>query len=469
MKIKDLSKEKANISKASLITLIVFVGVLGVMMTVFCVLYAVNKKAYHESSVNLENVYQRSFFDLVDDINNAEVKLGKLVNSTNEAYVQKLLSEIHESAASAQNNISRLPISMNGIPETNRFINQLNGFANVLSRKKSSAISASERETLNNLYRAVSDIKYSLANMSGKIANGYSISVNSVKNEKQDFTDFTQLFQSIKSSGEDYPTMIYDGPFSDSVVSKEIKGLSGNEISKDEAQEIAAKIFEKQEKSVDENGGESSQATKISYVGETNGKFKTFDFSISLENGFEYYAQITKVGGKLLTLSSFSKKSEQKISTEEAEKIAVEFAKKQGLENMECVWSGSLGSDTYLNLAPVENNVVLYPDLIKVKVDLSSGNILGWEASTFYTNHRSRALETPSVSKASSENRIPDGFKILETRLALSPLDFNREVLTNEVKAFKEGATYYFYFNAQTGNLENILKVVKTENGNLMM
>lgn len=136
---------------------------------------------------------------------------------------------------------------------------------------------------------------------------------------------------------------------------------------------------------------------------------------------------------------------------------------------MECVWSGSLGSDTYLNLAPVENNVVLYPDLIKVKVDLSSGNILGWEASTFYTNHRSRALETPSVSKAASENRIPDGFKILETRLALSPLDYNREVLTNEVKAFKEGATYYFYFNAQTGNLENILKVVKTENGNLMM
>ena len=110
-------------------------------------------------------------------------------------------------------------------------------------KKKSSAISASERETLNALHRAVSDIKYSLANMSGKIANGYSISVNSVKNEKQDFTDFTQLFQSIKSSGEDYPTMIYDGPFSDSVVSKEIKGLSGNEISKDEAQEIAAKNF----------------------------------------------------------------------------------------------------------------------------------------------------------------------------------------------------------------------------------
>lgn len=469
MKLKDLSKEKANISKASLITLLVFVGVLGIMMTVFCVLYAVNKKAYTESSVNLENVYQRSFFDLVDDVNNAEVKLGKIVNATNEAYVQKLLSEIHESAASAQNNLSRLPLSMNGIPETTRFINQLNGFANVLSRKKANTISAAERQTLVDLYRAVSDIKYNLNNMSSEISNGYSISVNSNKNEKQDFSDFTMLFQSIKSSGEDYPTMIYDGPFSDSVVSKEIRGLTGEEIGKDEAEKIAKKIFEKQENAVSENGGESSAISKISFSGETNGKFKTYDFSISLENGFEYYAQITKTGGKLLTLSSFSKKGKQTISTDEAEKIATDFAKKQGLNNMECVWSGSLGSDTYINLAPVEDGIVLYPDLIKVKIDLSSGNVLGWEASLFYTNHRERNLSQPNVSKKASENRIPDDFKIVEMRLALSPLDFNREVLTNEVKATKEGSTFYFYFNAETGNLENILKVVKTENGNLMM
>lgn len=469
MKLTNLSKEKANISKAGLLTLYVFVGVLGIMMTVFCVLYAVNKKAYTESSVNLENVYQRSFFDLVDDVNNAEVKLGKIVNATNEAYVQKLLSEIHESAASAQNNLSRLPISMNGIPETTRFINQLNGFANVLSRKKASAISAAERQTLVDLYRAVSDIKYNLNNMSNEIANGYNISVNSTKNEKQDFSDFTVLFQSIKSSGEDYPTMIYDGPFSDSVVSKEIRGLSGDEIGKEEAQEIAKKIFEKQEDAVSENGGEGSGISKISFAGETNGKFKTYDFSISLENGFEYYAQITKTGGKLLTLSSFSKKGKATISSDDAEKVATDFAKKQGLENMECVWSGSLGNESYLNLAPVENGVVLYPDLIKVKVDLSSGNVLGWEATPFYTNHTERNLPTASVSKTTSENRVPNDFKIVETRLALSPLDFNREVLTNEVKATKEGATFYFYFNAETGSLENILKVVKTENGNLMM
>ena len=73
---KDLSKEKSNMSKAGVITLIVFVVVLGIMMTVFCVLYAINKNGYHTTSVNLENIYQRSFYDLVDNINNTETQLG---------------------------------------------------------------------------------------------------------------------------------------------------------------------------------------------------------------------------------------------------------------------------------------------------------------------------------------------------------------------------------------------------------
>ena len=78
---KDLKKEKANISKASFITLIVFIVVLTILMTVFCILYAINKYSYENSAVSLENIYQRSFFDLVDNVNNAEVKLAKLVNS----------------------------------------------------------------------------------------------------------------------------------------------------------------------------------------------------------------------------------------------------------------------------------------------------------------------------------------------------------------------------------------------------
>ena len=136
---------------------------------------------------------------------------------------------------------------------------------------------------------------------------------------------------------------------------------------------------------------------------------------------------------------------------------------------MECVWSDLVGNDTYLNLAPVINNIIYYPDLIKVKVDLGTGEILGWEATSYYTNHVDRELKKPTITKNQARNNISSDFKVLSSRLALSPLEYNREILTYEFKCSKNGAIYYFYYNAYDGTLENILKVIQTENGSLLM
>lgn len=461
---KDLKKEKANISKASFITLIVFIVVLTILMTVFCILYAINKYSYENSAVSLENIYQRSFFDLVDNVNNAEVKLAKLVNSNGGEYSKKLLNEIHENANDAQNNLSYLPISMNGIPETTKFINQLSGFTSVLSLEKENLMSDENLKTLKELNNTISEIKYKLNEVSMDIMKGYNISKNSNIKENIDYTNFTSKIQQIKTFDEEYPTMIYDGPFSDSVVNKKIKGLNFTEISKDQALKIASKIFPTQTTSKEENKSEFS----LKYIGETKGKFATYDFNIKKGNS-DYYAQITKFGGKLLTLSSYSNRSNKIISNSKAIQIALDFAKQQGLENMECVWSDLVGNDTYLNLAPVINNIIYYPDLIKVKVDLGTGEILGWEATSYYTNHVDRELKKPTITKNQARNNISSDFKVLSSRLALSPLEYNREVLTYEFKCSKNGAIYYFYYNAYDGTLENILKVIQTENGSLLM
>ncbi len=462
---KDLSKEKSNMSKAGVITLIVFVVVLGIMMTVFCVLYAINKNGYHTTSVNLENIYQRSFYDLVDNINNTETKLGKLTNSTDDDYSKKLLSEIEETATNAQNNISFLPISMNGIPETSKFLNQLGGFTKTLS-ESDGKISTADRQTLKLLHNTVSEIKYHLSQMSTDLSKGYSIIDNS-KQTKADYTAFTTKFQT--TTDVEFPTMIYDGPFSDSVTNTPVKGLNYDEIDKETAKEIAKNIFEVQKETTSKEVNKKSNVKEIKYAGETNGKFSTFDFKIRLENGIEYYAQITKKGGKLLTLSSFADTKNETISKTDAINIAESFAEKLGIQNMKCVWSAKARGDIYLNLAPVENGIILYPDLIKVKVDLASGNVLGWEASPYYTNHTSRSLSKATYSKSSAQAKIDSNFKVLSSALALSPLEFNREVLTYEFKCTKNGETYYFYYNAQNGAEENILKVIETENGDLLM
>lgn len=440
-------------SKNKIIILSVFVAVLAVLTIVFCVLYAVTKSSYETSSINLENIYQRSFYDLVDNINNTETKLAKLVSSKNKKYTKKLLSEIYESANNAQNNLSYLPISMNGIPDTIKFVNQVGGYTLTLSKREDSQLNDEDRKTLNRLYVSIADIKFKLNEISRDIVDGYNISSKS-KNAKEDYTEFTQLMRTTKTSTTDYPVMIYDGPFSDTVVNKEVKGLNFPELTEGEVREKALKLF---------------KDSRISFAGEASGKFDTYDYNIKLPNKIEYYAQFTKKGGNLLTLSSYSDKDTVKYSLDQAIKVAENFAKGQGISNMKCVWSDVLDNDVYLNLAPVVNNVIYYPDLIKVKVDLASGEILGWEASTYYTNHVDRELPAVTFSSASAKKEIGEGYTIESVRLALSPLEYNREVLTHEIKCKNGESVYYFYINVQTGETENILKVIETSNGNLLM
>ena len=53
----------------SLIVLSVFVAVLGIMTVVFAALYAANKSNYQTTAISLENIYERSFYDLVENVN----------------------------------------------------------------------------------------------------------------------------------------------------------------------------------------------------------------------------------------------------------------------------------------------------------------------------------------------------------------------------------------------------------------
>lgn len=451
---ENVKEEKTTLSKKSVITLIVFTIVLGILAITFCILYAVDMTKLERTSINLENVYQRTFYDLVDNVNNTEIKMSKLLASTDNDYSNELLLEINDNLTSAQNQISYLPISMNGIDETTKFINQLGGYTSTLAKntKSGKTLSTEERVKLRELYNSIYGLKIKLNQISAKINQGYNISDNASAS-KEDYNKFTQNLRQIKANDQDYPSMIYDGPFSDSTCNKEIKGLNFDEISRQEAEVIAKEIF----KNAD-----------VKFATETNGKFQTYDFNV-IQNNLNLYVQITKKGGKLLTISSKNNRNAEKITHNEAIKIAEDFVSNLGIANMQCVWTDKIQSDVYLNLAPVINDVIIYPDLIKVKVDLDSGSIVGYEACAYYTNHVERNLQPARISKTAAKNKIDSKYKIETIRLALSPIEYKGEILTYEFKCKYQGSTYYIFINASTGAEENILKVIETQNGNLLM
>ena len=72
--------------KGAVIGLSIATGILGATTIGFGIGYGVTQSQADDYGHKLEAVYQKSFFDLVDSVNNAEIKLSKVLNSSTPSY-----------------------------------------------------------------------------------------------------------------------------------------------------------------------------------------------------------------------------------------------------------------------------------------------------------------------------------------------------------------------------------------------
>ena len=438
--------------------LIIVTIILSIAVVALGILYGISLSSLNNFQTSLENVYQKNFYELVDEVNNAETKLNKVLASNSNTYRSKLLKEVSKNASEAQTRLNMLPYSINGLSDTISFVNQLSGYTETLAKSldKGEKIDEKDQETLEKVYESVVNIKKSLNSMSKQMWEGYNITSSSLKLDG-DYNSLTSDMSAMNGEDIEYPTMIYDGPFSDSQVNKEVKGLNFSEVSMETAKNNLGKILT------------NISVDNLKFNGESSGHFQTYDFSYEDENGVYTFAQVTKKGGKLLTLSSQNIYKTKKLELANAEKIALDFAKKTGIESMKVVWSDVVGDDAFINLAPVIDGVIIYPDLVKVKVDLAKGDVLGFEASSYYMNHVNRKILPTRITESVAKAKIYSGLYVKDSRLALIPLEYGEEVLCYEFICSMNGNTYYVYINAVNGAEENILKVIQTDNGNLLM
>ena len=349
---------------------------------------------------SLNTIYQKSYYDFYDELSNTEVKMNKLINTNSKSMQEKLLSEISKNANDAQVSLNNLPISVNGMEKSLTFINQVAGYTSTLSKKlaEGGELSQSDKATLLKLNSSIASMRRNLSEMSGQMLEGYDILSNSIK-INGDYNDFTTSMQSIYASDVEYPTMIYDGPFAESQINKQVLGLNEKEVDQETAKQKLSQIT----KVAQEN---------IEYKGENKGRFSCFNFEWKDQNENVVFGQVSKNGAKLLNLTSKSDNSGKNITLKDAITVSKQFLKQNGVNDVECVWSDVISSNAYLNFAPLQNEIILYPDLIKVKVDLADGEILGYEATGYYTNHTNRMFNNFAVSKQSALSQIDGKFEV---------------------------------------------------------
>ena len=403
----------------------------------------------------LEAGYQKNFYDTVEQIDNIDLNLSKALATADKGALQQYLVDTAINSELAENDLQQLPLHDESKHYTTKLINQIGDYAKYLNKKIiiGDKLTQEDYQVLSTLYRANLALKNSLQDMMGNMGDNFSFSSMLEGNSKN---LVIKGFDELQNLSVQYPELIYDGPFSDGLTEREIKGLKGAEIDESAAKEKFNKIFNNYE------------LKSVQNVGLASGEIECYNVQAQV-NGDILYAQISKKGGELVMFSYAGSCNAVYCDEDKATEVAAEFITSLGIKDMKPVWV-NLSNNVYtINFALEKDNVIVYSDLIKVRVCAETQMVIGLEARSYYTNHTERVIGTPSLSKSQAAKKVSDNIELRTCRLALVPIGTSSEKLCYEFSGECDGSTYYVYIDAINGRQVEMFKVIESTEGTLLI
>ena len=437
-----------KVGKIVLITLVSLLIAAMAGVIIWLSLWVNNERSRVEfARRQIESEYRNALYDSFDSVSEMENDLAKLLVSNSETESVSIAADIYKNAGAAAEVAGRLPVDIYEHSGLIKFLNQVGDFAGSYIRViGAGADKAAYDEQVESIYAATENVRMALGDAIVKLGDG-------------DYTVLSQIDAGnllTIGTGEmsiEYPSIIYDGPFSDSTEKTDWKAIAGlGEI----GEEDAAKIVKEK---LDMDG-------KVYAV--TGGDAELYQLEGSI-NGREAYASLTKRGGLIVSANVNADESGAKLGEKEASEKALVYAEKLGYsKSLTPVWYNEAGGIAVVNLAPETDGVVIYPDLIKVKVSLGDGSLLGVEACAYCTNHAARVLPKARMTEDSARTCVSPRLNVTSVRLVVVPKNTS-ERFCYEVAANYKGLDYFVYVDAVTGKQVDILRVIDDEQGKLVV
>lgn len=414
------------------------------------------RNAKAEYRTKLGNTYSKNLNELNICINEISHSLKKSVYTETPEHFIKVSGEIKSNSTRAKSALAGLPNATSGELKTiNKFLSQSDSFIEHLSNKsvRGEAVTDDERETIEKLMEVSVFIADSFDEINTNFNNKESLE-KELKNLDNALktNGLGSSFLSADESIEDYPTLIYDGPFSDHLLTAKPSVTEGKKsVTREKARGIAGKILgikpalltpAEDEKGIMKSYGFKGENTVIS-ITEKGGYPVYFRKTRQIKNSSLSYPQMLEKAKKFLSQNNAPDFQETYYFTDEGV-CTINFAYKSGA-------------------------TVCYSDLIKVGVATDNGEIVLLESRGFLMNHKTRVIETPKYSISQAKAVLSKRLTPISSKQVIIPSGGKRDILCYEFKCkTKNNEILLVYVNCNTLAEENILTVLNTDGGVLV-
>lgn len=448
---------QAKLSRRGVVRAVSFATALILALSFFCY---TNIRRADAAELKLEYQYLKGIDDLTDHMENIDNTLLKLLYAGTESTMTPLASKLWREAGFAKECLADLPVGTLQLENTYKFLSQTGDYAVSLSDKLADdqTISDEERDNLKSLKDYAHKFLQEVLAVQDGVRSG-SLSFKEVKEDVSQTKDetksasFSDGFQEFEEGFTSYPTLIYDGPFSDNILEKEPEMVkAAKQVSREEAREAAAKAAGTETASLKDDSDEE-------------GKMPSYCFTAESLN-----VAVTKQGGYLSYLVNSREVSDRMVSEDQCKEAAERFLTQNGYQSLKQTYYEIKGGLMTINYAGTQGEVVLYPDLVKVSVAMDKGEVVRFDARGYLTNHKERPGLDPVISESSLSQSISPLLSIQKTSLCVIPGKGTSEDFCYEVQCVTEDQAHVLvYLDAKTGKETQILILYMDENGALTL
>ena len=454
-----------------------------------------------------EGIYTQAYTELADSVYNMHIALSKLMVSEAPSTLSETLDDIRFESGTIAALMGRIPQSHVASYELNRFIIQIGDYAKQLSRAlmRGGSLNETDRGQLMEAYTASEGIYNELAL---NLSTG-NIPLCAMDGEGY----FGERAQSGEENGESsadneaqsrYPTLDYDGPYSDGTENLEPCGLIGEDVDETAALKHAREHL-------------ADEGAELEYGGVCGGRIPFHGFSGKLSDGRRAEIGLSVTGGSLMYLRTDGNDLTEGKSAGEggsvvpnAEELSAlkaagkEWLASRGYPEMEATYARFYENCVLISFAAVEKQaftladlgldalmlnsedmselinelrglngrdeeqsfrVIVYNDTVRLWLERGTGAVIGADAASYLFSHKERELPSEIISSEQAARQLSPNLEIERTALALIPLADRSERLCYEFTGSFAGADYVVYLDARTGDEVRILRLISDENG----
>ena len=414
----------------------------------------------------MDNNSQHAFDELVTAVSEMDTALQKSLYATSPGMTCAVCTELFGKAMTAQMSLGVLPFSSQEMEQVSGFISRVGDYAFALSRAaaKGEGYTDEQKQALKSLASTSEVLAQNMKNLQTDMFDGVLTMDELYKSERaldligreEAGVTVGDSMRLIEKEFPEVPSLIYDGPFSEHLSQSVPKMLEGSgEIDENQGREIAAGFLH-------------MGKTRVYPAGECKGEIPCLYYSAETGDGSTVTVAVSCQGGQVMAMLHSRFVQDVRVSVDEALDTAEDFLRGKGYKDMEKTYYMLQGGILTVNYAYEQDDVLCYPDLVKVSVAMDTGAVCGFEATGYISAHHQRQLPEVKVSREEAQKHVPEELSVDDWQLAVIPTAGGDELLCHEFLCHGEGEhKSLIYVNAVSGEQEKILLLLEDENGSL--